>query len=639
MNADIAIVGMACRFPGAETLAAFADQVRSGQSALAPIPAERWALCAGNDPDSIGLPNPSAGLVDDIDGIDRRVMRVSGNEAPLVDPLHRLFFETAWTALEDANIAPATLEGQPVGVFAGASNSEYGLMQAKAGFPMANSPYQNTGSSVSVVAGRFSYGLGLTGPVQVLDNACASSHAATIAACESLRVGQCDLAVAGAVNVLLSADVMRSLTVTGVLSKTGSIHCFDQSAGGYVRGEGCGALALRRLDDAIARGDRIHAVIRGWHLRHNGRTNGLTAPTKSAQSASMSAALAAAGVTASEIGYAEAHGTATRLGDLMEATAMDDTIAKDPQRSNPLPIGTVKSCIGHLEAAAGIAGQIKTAIALRDGILPPMPPHQAFPDEVARTDPNLRVPTLVEPWDTSDRNAIIASLGFNGACAHIVMSAYTAPDETDPQDASGLFLVSAACADALVERMTMLAKNLRAWTGPIGPLAQAVSSRWDGMPYRVAIVAKDQADARAQVETWLAQGDAASSRAGRSGPIALKINTTDPATLSDLAPDATTWNAALTQFGVKVGDPSRVTLVLTDSPGTSDAETVHITVADSPRATLLTTLAALWAKGIDMDLSPLWPQASGAHVDLPGYPFQRTRAWALPGAEPHPKEG
>ncbi len=605
MSPPIAIVGMACRFPGAGDVQAFADLTRAGHSVLAPVPQARWDLGAGNDPDRVGLPQLFAGLVPDIDQLDRKLMRVSANEAPLIDPMHRLFFESAWGALEDAGLSPAMLEDQPIGVFAGASNSEFALLQAMSGFPMAGSPYQNTGSSNSVIAGRVSYTLGLTGPVQVVDNACASSHTAVTAACDSLVAGDCDLALAGGVHVMLSADVMSSLHATGVISKDGVMRCFDARAGGYVRGEGCGVVALRPLDQAMARGDRIHAVIRGWHLRHNGRTNGMTAPSRAAQAGSITAAVADSGLEPGQITYAEAHGTATRLGDLMEGAALHQVL--DAGRKLPLAVGTVKAQIGHLEAAAGSAGLIKTALALRDGIVPPLLGHDSFPPDLTPPRATLRIPAQAEPWPedaVTDRAAIVASLGYNGACSHIVM---TGSDASAPKavQGPGLFLISAACGDSLRARMAQLADLLRANPDTsVAALAQAVSSRWDGLTHRVALVADSTAAVLAQVHDWLATADPASCRTRPGQGVTVQGD--------GLPPGLFPHQGA-----------ARLSLILSDTAGAEDAKTVHAHTDDPWPG-----VARIWALGGRLETARIW--SGVAHLDLPPYPFQRSPAWALP---------
>ncbi len=608
MSAPIAIVGMACRFPGAGSIDDFAALTRSGKPAIAPVPQARWDLCDRNDPSRIGLPEIHAGLVEDIDKLDRKLMRVSSNEAPLIDPMHRLFFEIAWEALEEAGVSPATLEGQPVGVFAGASNSEYALLQAMSGFPMAGSPYQNIGSSNSVIAGRFAYTLGLSGPVQVVDNACASSHTAVTAACYSLAAGDCDLAVAGGVHVMLSADVMKSLHATGVLAPDGVMRCFDSGASGYVRGEGCGVLALRRLDQAQARGDRIHAVIRGWHLRHNGRTNGMAAPSRTAQAASISAAVQSSGVEPAQIGYAEAHGTATRLGDLMEGAALHQALS--PGRDDPLVVGAVKAQIGHLEAAAGSAGLIKAVLAVRDGVLPPLLGHESFPPDLAPPKASLRFPEQAEPWAEPERAAIVASLGYNGACSHIVLT--SAPEAPiPPVKGPGLFLISAVCGDSLRARMVQLAGLLRAKPEhPVAALAQAVSFRWDGLSHRVALTAETVDAAILQVDEWLATADPNACRTRPGQGVSVQGEGLDP----DIFPQAT---------------PARLSIVLADEAGEDTAGTTYVDLRD-PEA-IWRGVARVWLRGGVVDPTRIW--SGVALIDVPAYPFQRSPAWALKRVE------
>ena len=635
---DIAIVGLGCRFPGANSPEAFGDLLRRGGSAHAPIPEARWRLFAGNDGVETGLANPRAGLVDDIDGLDRRCFRISANEAPMVDPLQRLFLEASWHALESAGLSPARLDGANIGVFAGVSQSEYALLQAEAGFPGVGNPYQNTGSSASVVAGRVAYSLGLTGPVLAIDNACASSLSAVIAACESLVLGRCDMALAGGAHVILSKKIMKSLAVIGVLSDDGNHRCFDRDANGFVRGEGCGVIALKRVEAARADGDRIHAVIRGWYQRHNGRTNGLAAPSGEAQTASMSGAMEQAEVDPGRLGYVEAHGSGTSLGDLMEAEAIQMACAS--RSDTPIMVGSVKATLGHLEAAAGIAGLIKTTLMLRDGYVPAQPGFRTLSDAVSRTAPKILVPTTLCDWDDPARDALVSALGFNGGCVHAVMS--NAPDTSNGSaglepaaQSPGLFLLSAACPAALAERLAQLGTVLETVSEAVSVahIAQAVSARWGGLAYRASFYAHARQDALTQLRNWRAQNDPAACRARLAARVTLAPDPEAWGRISDAVP--TPWKAdRIAEVFKNLG------ITLTDQPGDLvvrvgaqpvQAGEVCIDLTDDPTRAIFEAVGQIWSRGVPIDRAKLWPQtACNPACDLPGYPFQRDPFWAIP---------
>lgn len=638
---DIAVIGIGCRFPGANSPAEFGDLLRSGRSSLAPIPDARWHLSAANDGVETGLEQTCAGLVEDVDGLDRRCFRISANEAPMVDPLQRLFLETSWHALESAGLSPANLDGANIGVYAGVSQSEYALLQAEAGFPGVGNPYQNTGSSASVVAGRVAYSLGLTGPVLAIDNACASSLSAVITACESLISGQCEMALAGGAHVILSKKIMKSLAAIGVLSKDGNHLCFDQNANGFVRGEGCGVIALKRFDAALENGDHIHAVLRGWHQRHNGRTNGLAAPSGDAQAASMSGAIQKAQIEPSQLGYVEAHGSGTSLGDLMEAGAIQTACA--PTSDKPIVIGSIKSTFGHLEAAAGIAGLIKTVLLLRDGFLCAQPGFDTMNEAVARSAPNITIPKVQSNWKETERNALVSSLGFNGACVHAVVSNGPTQQETS-SESPGLFLVSAACPAALRDRLAQLRTCFEATsdTVSVGRIANAVAARWGGLAYRASFYAHSRQDAVAHLDAWVVKHDPAACRARL--PTRLSLEPDHAAWAGVLPAIPKPWKGddiatVLANLGF-TPEQQAVDLIVRAGSANADAGEIGIELADDPSRALLDAVGQIWCRGVPIDRSKLWPQT--AHLqgfELPGYPFQRKTAWAIPRSDTQETQG
>jgi len=335
------------------------DCCATGTDAVGPIPTSRWDEDARK---GLEIP-PCGGFLVDVDQFDADFFGIAPREAVFVDPQHRLLLEVAWEALEDGGLVPERLAGGPVGVFIGISTSDYAQLQAIRGG--ASDGYRITGSAASIAANRISHHFDFRGPSFAIDAACSSSLVAVHMACRSLWDGECEMAMAGGANLILLADVFACFAKAGFLSPDGRCKTFDAGANGYARGEGVGIVALKPLSLALAAGDPIYAVIRGGAVNQDGRTNGLTAPSRSAQEAVLRAAYRHAGIAPGRVDYIEAHGTGTLLGDPVELAALGAVLADGRDTDARCALGSVKSNIGHLEAAAGIAGLIKTALALR----------------------------------------------------------------------------------------------------------------------------------------------------------------------------------------------------------------------------------------------------------------------------------
>ncbi|MBC8088787.1 MAG: acyltransferase domain-containing protein, partial [Phycisphaerae bacterium] len=363
------------------------------------------------------------GFLDQVDQFDAEFFGIAPVEAESMDPQQRLVLELSWEALEHAGHAPTSLAGSQTGVYLGISNSDYG--RALFARPNQINPYFSPGSAYSVAAGRVSYVLGLQGPAISVDTACSSSLVAIHLACQGLRLGECDAALAGGVNLILTPELNINFCKAGMMSRDGRCRTFDADASGYVRGEGGGMVVLRRLRDALSSGDRILAVIRGSAVNQDGRSNGLTAPNGASQEAVIRAALAAAGVEPREVGYVEAHGTGTSLGDPIEVNALSAVLNEQRQATNPLFLGSIKTNIGHLEAAAGVLGLIKSVIALDRGEIPPSLQFEKPNPLIDWTAAPLVVPTVVTPWNglNGKRIAGVSSFGFSGTNAHVLLEA------------------------------------------------------------------------------------------------------------------------------------------------------------------------------------------------------------------------
>ncbi|WP_242395324.1 type I polyketide synthase, partial [Anaeromyxobacter oryzisoli] len=434
----VAIVGIGCRFPGGgDSPEAFWRVLVEGIDAIGEIPRDRWPIERFYDPDPQRPGHTHVrhgGFLRDVDRFDCDFFGISPREAQRMDPQQRLLLEVAWEALEDAGVVPSRLAGERVGVYVGISGSEYEHLQLRDLDGI--DAYFATGNALSVAANRISYQLDLRGPSMAIDGACASSLLSVHLACEGLRHGQTSMALAGGVGLLLSPAYHINFSKAGLLAADGRCKTFDARADGYVRSEGAGLVLLKPLSAALAAGDRIYAVLRGSAAAHNGRSNGLMAPSREAQEALLREAYARAGVSPGDVDYVEAHGTGTLLGDPIEAAALGAVIATGRRADRPCAIGSVKTNVGHLEAAAGIAGLVKTALALYHRELPPSlhferpNPHIDF--EALR----LSVQTKLAPWGTAGRPRLagVSSLGFGGSSVHAVLEEAPAR-EAPAQDA------------------------------------------------------------------------------------------------------------------------------------------------------------------------------------------------------------
>ncbi|WP_309842929.1 MULTISPECIES: polyketide synthase [unclassified Caballeronia] len=412
----LVVVGMACRFPGASHLAAYWELLSEGRSGV------------GTRREADGATR-HGGFVDDVGQFDNAFFMITNREAACIDPQQRMAMQVAWNALEDAGIIPSTLAGTETGVFFGASAFDYGSLQ------LAHSEldaYSNQGSVLAVIANRIAYHLDLRGPSFVVDTACSSALTAVHLACRSLRERECRTALVGAVNVLLAKDWDIGLTKAGMLAPDGQCKTFDAAADGYVRSEGCGVPVVKRYEDALADGDRIYGAILGTAINQDGRSNGLTAPNGSAQEALVLRALADAKVDPSDLQYVEAHGTGTALGDSIECRALSRVLAQGAHaEGKPCYLGSAKANVGHLEAAAGMAGIIKTLLMLHHGSIP-MQRNLSRLNPLLDLGARLRISRTRVDWPSSTearRYASVSAFGFSGANACVVVG--------DASDAAG----------------------------------------------------------------------------------------------------------------------------------------------------------------------------------------------------------
>ncbi len=511
-NEPIAIIGMACRLPGAENLDAFYTLLRQGVDAIRKVPAERWQA-TGEPAEHWG------GFIDQADQFDAAFFGITSKEAHRMDPQQRLLLENAWRALEHANIDPLTLAGSLTGVFVGISTADYQRLQLQHG--VAPDVYYGTGNALCVAANRLSYTWDLRGPSLAIDTACSSSLVAIHQACSSLRNGDSDLALAGGVNLMLSPDLHDTFSQAGMLSPEGRCKTFDAAANGYVRGEGCGLVVLKRLSEAEQDGDKVLAVIRGGAVNQDGRSNGLTAPNSHAQQAVVRAAFANAHVSSADIGYVEAHGTGTTLGDPIEFNALK-AVLSDAPRHSACKIGSVKTNIGHLESAAGVAGLIKTVLSLQKGEFFPHL-HYSTPNPLLEQDENLLRVSKGGVWNEEQRYASISGFGFGGTNAHLVLSSVATQSSADelPTQHTGtktLMPLSAKTPEALQQLAQDVITYLQAH--PKANLADIAFSSHTARAHfrqRLAIVSDSPAHAIERLNAFVAQKTAAGMYQGKAG--------------------------------------------------------------------------------------------------------------------------
>ncbi|MFL6138100.1 MAG: type I polyketide synthase [Frankiaceae bacterium] len=429
----IAVVGIGLRLPGGnETVEDLAAFLREGREGIGPVPLDRWdarALHADEPGARGGITTAGGGFLSGIDLFDARFFNVSPKEAAYLDPQQRLALAASWHALESANIDPAALRGGNGGVYVGASAADYAL-EAEALSPEELDAYVDTGTMHSVLSGRLSYFLGWRGPCMSIDAACASSLVALHLAAKGLRQRECDIALAGGVSTITHPRHHIVCSQANMLSRDGRCKTFDESADGYGRSEGVGMLVLKRLSDAKRDGNRILALVRGSAVRQDGERGSLTMPNGHAQTLVMRAALADAMLEPGDVGYVEAHGTGTSLGDPVEMTAINAVFGTARSKDDPIAVGSLKTNIGHMEAAAGAGGVIKAVLQLRDGVLYPHLNMTAPSKRIAWSDYHVTVPSACTPWRDPVRRALVNSFGYAGTIASVVLEQPPSPAAT-----------------------------------------------------------------------------------------------------------------------------------------------------------------------------------------------------------------
>jgi len=429
----IAIIGLGCRFPGANDATAFWQLLRDGADAITEVPATRWDINAlyNSEPATPGkMSTRWGGFLDQVDQFDPHFFAIAPREAQRIDPQQRLLLEVAWETLENAGQAPDKLAGSQTGVFIGISSSDYSRLQFEDCDRI--DAYTGTGNALSIAANRLSYVLDLRGPSLAVDTACSSSLVAVHLGCQSLQNKECNLALAGGVNLILSPELTITFSQARMMASDGRCKTFSADADGYVRGEGCGVVLLKRFSDALRDGDNILAVIKGSAINQDGRSNGLTAPNGPSQQMVIRQALENAGVAPAQISYVETHGTGTSLGDPIEVDSLKAVLMSDRSPNEPCVLGSVKTNIGHLEAAAGIASLIKVVLSLQHGEIPPQLHLNQLNPYISLEDTSFSIPKERYPWSVGAKRrfAGVSSFGFGGTNAHLVLEEPPVPTKT-----------------------------------------------------------------------------------------------------------------------------------------------------------------------------------------------------------------
>ena len=512
----IAVVGMACRLPGGlQDTQGYWKALTEGLDLVGEVPADRWDVNAYFDPDpnAMGKARTKAGgFLKDIEGFEPAFFGISPREAAGLDPQQRLLLEVGWEALEDAGIAPDSLDSSLTGVFVGITSMDYS-QRIDVADPSRSDIYLATGTALNAAAGRLSFTLGLQGPCMAIDTACSSSLVAIHTACQSLRNRESNLALSGGVNAILSPDPYVLISKWGMLSPDGRCKTFDASANGFVRGEGCGLVILERLSDALAHGRHILAVIRGSSINQDGHSSGLTVPNGLAQQAVVRQALAAARLAPTDVSYVEAHGTGTSLGDPIEVEALAAVYGEGRSMAQPFEVGSAKSNVGHLEAASGVTGLIKVVLAMQHGQLPASlhvrQPTPAIPWERLP----VRISTQLHDWAPSGgvRRAGVSAFGFSGMNAHAILEQAPAQGaQTTPAPRSLHVLTLSGRSETALVQSAQRHADFLANEGSISDarLADICATAATGRAHfvhRVALMAPDAAGLTAQLRA-IAEG-------------------------------------------------------------------------------------------------------------------------------------
>ena len=517
----IAIIGIGCRFPGANTPESFWHILRNGVDVITEVPSERWDIETFYHPEAAtaGKMNTRwSGFLQQVDRFEPSFFGISPREAQHIDPQQRLLLEVTWEALENAGIVPESIAGSQTGVFIGICNTDYQRLLCK-DFSHLEA-YSGTGTSISISANRLSYLFNLKGASIAVDTACSSSLVAVNLACKSLQSGDSNLCLVGGVNLILSPEPTIIFSQARMMASDGRCKTFDASADGYVRGEGCGIVVLKRLSDALKDGDNIQAIIRGSAVNQDGLANGLTAPNGPSQQAVIREALEKAEVKPAQISYVETHGTGTSLGDPIEVNSLKTVLMEGREPNQACWIGSAKTNIGHLEAAAGIAGLIKVVLSLQHGEIPPHLHFKQLNPYIKIKNTPIKIPTSLQKWSAGEKPKLagVSSFGFGGTNAHVILE--EAPIEVNKRQKAKvksqefserpqhILTLSAKCEKALQELAQRYEEFLgNNSTASIADICFTANTGRSHFNYRLALVAESTEKLRQQLKAFETRED------------------------------------------------------------------------------------------------------------------------------------
>ncbi len=600
----IAVIGMSGRFPDAPDMPTFWENLKNGRCSIGEAPADRWTVSQFFDPDK-NAPNKShskwAALLHDVDKFDPAFFHLSPLDAEAMDPQQRIFLEEAWKGLENAGYATNANEKRPWGVFVGCGAGDYPQLLANEGYPDTGQTF--LGNSSSILAARIAYFLNLSGPTMAIDTACSSSLVAVHLACESVRRGECEMAIAGGVALMLTPQLQIRSSKVGMLSPTGQSLPFDAFSDGIVLGEGAGVVVLKCLNKALADGDYIYGVIRASGINGDGKTNGITAPSAASQAALLEAVYVRAGISPDEISYIEAHGTGTSLGDPIEVKALKQVFQKGTHRKSYCGIGSVKANIGHTTMAAGVAGLLKVLLSLQHRQLPPLTGFTKLNPKIDLDDSPFYIVDQLQEWrlaaPNSTRIATVSSFGFSGTNCHLVVEEFPQKrsyGEPQPQDASALIPLSGRTEEALYKRAEALADMLSP-EKKLQDIAFTLSVGRQHLAVRAAFIVNNTQE--------LYQSLKAFARSEKSGQC-----------FSLLASQVDAFEPLSSQAEIQ-----QLMQHVEKSPGSVPLD-------------LLTQLAKAYAAGHEIDWATLYSAQSCQRIPLPTYPFARDRHWVEPAQRP-----
>ncbi|MCI4193231.1 FkbM family methyltransferase [Dickeya dianthicola] len=621
----IAIVGMSGQFPKAKNLQQFWENLSKGEDCISEIPADRWAIedFFDRNRQTPGKTNSKwMGVLEDADKFDPLFFNISPREAEMMDPQQRVFLEACWGCIEDAGYNPADLSGRRCGVFVGCGAGDY-----DARFGMELNAQAFMGNAISILAARIAYHLDLQGPSLAIDTACSSSLVAIASACDSLVLGNSDLALAGGVSVLAGPSMHIMTSKAGMLSEDGRCFTFDQRANGFVPGEGVGVVLLKRLEDAIADQDVIHGVIKGWGVNQDGKSNGITAPNGNAQSRLEQAVYTGFGIDPEQIQYVETHGTGTKLGDPVEVVGLKQTFAQFTRKENYCALGSVKSNIGHTLRAAGVASVLKVLLAMKNQQLPPTLHHQELNEHITLDGTPFYVNRELSDWTVESgqrRQAAVSSFGFSGTNAHVVIEQFPTEDPSAMQPSAreisageyvsrdpALILLSAK-NDAQLKQMTAnLLAHVRGY-------AERIQAKGDSAGYT---------NSAGQAQAYLHS-------------LAYTLQTGREAMNERLGLVAHTLDELQRKLSAVLAGERQTVDLLYQGKSKSHRDALSVFDVDEDMHDLVQAWASkgkfgklleIWVKGINIDWEILYssvtPSSRPKRVSLPTYPFARERYW------------